>query len=323
MIIESKKVMEHERQCPVCGWLVFKPYCLGLLRCQSCELVLSPLIWEPQSNMQMEEKWFGEAYEARKTSVWVKYFEVWSNRATLARLNLAQLVPQGRRLLEIGVGSGSLLIAANKAGFSVMGCDLSPQLCLRIERQSGIKMHCGNLSDLDGEARFDIVVMNHVLEHVQQPVEFLQEVSRLLVPGGILHIAVPNIDCWEARLSGWTSYEPYHLTYFNPQILQKAITSVGFSIDQCFTCETFSSWFLAVVRTVLGVNRDHGAITRPFAKSVNCEYIYRTAIEEHAYRLAMIFFGLVSWPLRWQQGRLGFGDEVICLARKPTCLSES
>jgi 2-polyprenyl-3-methyl-5-hydroxy-6-metoxy-1,4-benzoquinol methylase len=312
-----KEMMNFERRCPLCGGQAFKPYRLGLLRCASCQLVLSPLIWQPQTNERMEEEWFGEGYEARKSSVWVDWFEAWSNRATLARLDFAPATQQGKRLLEIGVGSGSFLKAAREKGFAVMGCDLSVPLCRRVERECGVAMHCGLLSDLPGDGKFDVVVMNHVLEHVQQPVEFLKDVLRLLAPGGVLHIAVPNIDCWEARLSGWTSYEPYHLTYFNRQTLQRAVTAAGLASEKCLTDDSFSGWFLAVLRTILGVNRAHGAVTRPVAASVSRHSDRRSWPVEHAYRLAMVLAGGGLWPLRWLQGKLGYGDELVCIAQKP------
>jgi 2-polyprenyl-3-methyl-5-hydroxy-6-metoxy-1,4-benzoquinol methylase len=277
-------------------------------------LVLSPAIWETQVNERMEEEWFGEGYGERKSSFWVEWFEAWNNRGTLSRLAL--LPHAGRKLLEIGVGSGSFLNAARKRGYDVLGCDLSAPICRRVEQDFGVPMHCGPLNSLNGRGRFDVVVMNHVLEHVQRPVEFLQDVLRLLAPGGVVHIAVPNIACWEARLSGWTSYEPYHLTYFDRQTLARAVESAGFSLDTVITKDSFSGWFLALLRTVLGVNREHGAITRPAAVSTSSRAGHRSSLVEHGYRLAMVFWGGGLWPLRWLQGKLGHGDEAICIASK-------
>lgn len=308
-----------EQQCPLCSRQKFRPYRLGLLRCESCTLVLSPSIWQPQTNERMEDEWFGEGYEARKSSVWVCWFESWNNRKTLARL--AGFPRQGR-LLEVGVGSGSFLKAAKVKGFDVMGCDLSAPICRHVEREGDIEMHCGFLSELPDDRQFDIVVMNHVLEHVQHPVEFLKDVFRLLKPEGIVHIAVPNIDCWEARLPGWTSFEPYHLTYFNRQTLLSAVKAAGFTSERVLTCDSFSGWFLALLRTLLGVNSAQGAVTRPVSASASRPATSRSGLVEHVYRLAMVVGGGGLWPLRWLQGKLGYGDEVVCIARKPAFRQE-
>ena len=104
--------------------------------------------------------------------------------------------------------------------------------------------------------------MNHVLEHVQEPLDFLRDVKKLLVPCGFVHIAVPNIACWEARLVGWNCYEPYHLLYFNYATLVQAISAVGMELVQVSTYESVSGWFLALLRTILGVNSSGCTIER-------------------------------------------------------------
>ncbi len=300
--------------CPLCSALGFRSYKLGLLQCESCNLVLSPLIWEAQVNEKMESEWFGKDYKAKSTA-WVNAFETWNNRKTLARLQADH--SQGRRLLEIGVGSGSFLSSARTAGFDVMGCDLSSPICEYVRRKYGITMHGEHLAMLEGENSFDLVVMNHVLEHVNKPIEFMREVHRLLTPGGVVHIAVPNIACWEANLAGWTSYEPYHLVYFDPQTIEKTVTAAGLMIEHITTHDSFSGWFLAVLRTVLGVNREGGAVTRPASAIIGHASGRRPRVIEHAYRVAMICAGGGLWPLRFLQARLGCGDEIICIARKP------
>jgi 2-polyprenyl-3-methyl-5-hydroxy-6-metoxy-1,4-benzoquinol methylase len=262
----------------------------------------------------MEQEWFGVGYQAAP-SIWVRGFEAWNNRKTLARL--AQAQPPGRRLLEIGVGSGSFLNAARAHGYEVMGCDLSAPICERVRRLYGIAMHGESLATLTGESRFHVVVMNHVLEHVNRPIEFLQDVRRLLVPGGRVHVAVPNVACWEARLSGWTSFEPYHLIYFDPRTLARTVSAGGLTFERIQTRDSFSGWFLAVLRTVLGVNGAEGAMTRPVSHAAGRAAGRCAGWLEHPYRIGMLCAGVGAWPLRWLQARLGYGDEAICVARKP------
>lgn len=301
-VIPTTDTNHHAPACPLCACVGFQSYKLGLVQCDACGAVFSPALWQPQTNEQMEEEWFGEDYQP-ETSFWVALFETWNNHKTLSRL--AQASPTGRRLLEIGVGTGSFLSAARARGYEVMGCDLSAPICARVHRAYGIGMHNGPLTALVGESRFDIIVMNHVLEHVHQPIEFLKDVRRLLAPGGVVHIAVPNIACWEARLSGWTSFEPYHLTYFSPQTLGRAVSASGIAIDHITTHDSFSGWFLAVLRTVLGVNRASGAVTRSATAKTRPAHGRRSGMAEHAYRVAMVCAGggLVAAALASGQAR--------------------
>jgi SAM-dependent methyltransferase len=259
----------------------------------------------------LEAEWFGESYQP-ETSCWVRWFEALNNRRTMSRLAQAKLC--GHRLLEIGVGSGALLQAARDQGFEVTGCDLSRAICERVERL-GIGVHCGRLEELQGKARFDVMVMNHVLEHVHDPVALLGEVRRLLAPGGLVHICVPNVACWEARLRGWTSYEPYHLTYFTPATLKYAVTSSGLLLEQLFTHESFSGWFLAFLRSGLGVN-GNGRIQPNVWTERPSTGRARSAVVEHAYRLAMVCAGGLLWPLRVWQASTGCADEIVCIARR-------
>jgi 2-polyprenyl-3-methyl-5-hydroxy-6-metoxy-1,4-benzoquinol methylase len=301
--------------CPLCNGTNFQLTQLGLQTCDQCGLIVSNSIWQAQSNETLEEEYFGEDYQPQ-TSFWVTLFERWNNRHTLKRL-ASQQYP-GKRLLEIGIGSGSFLQAARTQGFEVTGCDLSKAICERVTHTYGIPLHCKPISAIEGNGCFDVIVMNHVLEHVNEPISFLHDVLRLLSPNGIAHIAVPNVACWEAKLSGWTSYEPYHLTYFTPNTLQKTIIASGLTVEHANTHESFSGWFLALLRTAMGVNR-HGQAIQPNKNTgrQNVSGLSRTSLVEHTYRLGMVCAGGGIWPLRWVQAKLGFGDEAICIARKP------
>lgn len=303
-----------DRACPICGGREFCAFKLGLEQCQRCDLVLSPLIWSPEANERLEEEWFGENYASR-TSSWVEQFERWNNRRTLARIGSPDR--PGQRLLEVGVGSGSFLAAARGQGYEVMGCDLSPAICADVEREHDLRVHCGPLATLTDCDRFDVIVMNHVLEHVHQPVEFLVEARRLLALDGRVHIAVPNIGSWEAGLAGWTSFQPYHLAYFAGPTLERSVVASGLNVEALTTHESFSGWFLTLLRTSLRMNRDGGVVAQPEGPGAGRPGGGRSGLVEHLYRLTMLLVGVVSWPLRGLQARLGRGDEVICLASSP------
>jgi len=49
---------DGEQICPVCGGMIFLARKLGLDQCATCDLVLSPSIWQPQANEVLEEDWF-------------------------------------------------------------------------------------------------------------------------------------------------------------------------------------------------------------------------------------------------------------------------
>ena len=198
-----------------------------------------------------------------------------------------------------------------------MGCDLSRALCERTQSRFGIPMHNGGIDSLEGGEQFAVVVMNHVLEHSDNPLAFLREVRRLLRPGGLVHIAVPNVASWEARLRGWTSYEPYHLAYLSTDTLRRALTQCSLSVELLATHDSFSGWFLTLLRTAMGVNRSEGAVVRQRGQIAGGEIRgTRAPLVEHAYRIATVLCGAATYPLRAFQAGLGRGDELVCIARR-------
>jgi len=292
-------------RCPLCAAEDFAPFRFGLLRCGGCGLVVDPAIFQSGAAEALNEEAFGEAYDTGR-SFWVRSFEAVKNRRYLANLRRAGVT--GGRLLEVGVGRGSFLAAAREAGFEVEGCDLSASLCRRVQQATGITVHNMSLEQLPQDA-YDVVAMHHVLEHVADPVGFLCAARERLKPGGVLHVAVPNVGCWEARLRGWNSYEPYHVLYFDPHTLVRAINASGCRLVQVRTFEAFSVWFLAILRSL----RDPRHAPEP---SVQKSPAGAPAAVEHAYRLAMVITGLLTWPLRRVQGWLGKGDELMAVARR-------
>lgn len=293
--------------CPLCGHAQFGVWRFGLLRCRKCELIVAESVWRAAANEQLNESSFGDSYEPVR-SFWVGLFEAWNNRRTMGRLPAA-----GGDLLEIGVGSGSFLAYARARGYSPIGCDLSSAVCGKVERSTGMRIHCGHVGTLPEGQLFDVVVMNHVLEHVCDPVAFLKSVRSHMKPNGVLHLAVPNAASWEACLPGWISYEPYHLLYFSPKTVRLAVEKAGFGISQIATHESFSGWFLAVLRTMLGKPLSNVTPRDPAAPSG-----YSSRVVEHSYRLVMVAAGLVTLPLRRLQEYLGKGDELILLAENTT-----
>lgn len=308
--MNSVGVHDMSKYCPLCSGQIFARWLFGLSICKRCDLVVADSIWQRAANEQLNEAFFGVNYEPFR-SAWVRIFERLNNRRTMKRLRAATGV--GVQLLEIGVGSGSFLEYAKTCGYSPLGCDLSPAICSRIEQRTGISMHCGYLESLSNQQLFDVVVMNHVLEHVSDPVALLKAVRSRLKRGGLLHLAVPNVGSWEARLPGWNSYEPYHLLYFTPQTLQLAAERAGFEIQRMTTHESFSGWFLAILCTLL--TKDN---VRQSQQKLRTSTKQSTSIVEHAYYFVMVTWGVFTFPFRLFQEFHGKADEIILLATNGT-----
>ncbi|MCX5816579.1 MAG: class I SAM-dependent methyltransferase [Proteobacteria bacterium] len=93
-------------------------------------------------------------------------------------------------VLEIGAGGGWNLLPFIKRGAHVLGIDYSPSL-VSLGMEHGINMAEGNVSAIEGT--YDIIIINHVLEHLMNPVNSLKGIYKNLKRDGLIYIAVPNI----------------------------------------------------------------------------------------------------------------------------------
>lgn len=138
------------------------------------------------------------------------------------------------RLLDFGCGGGAFLAHMSRLNWDVTGLDVSPTAVDRIQNELGLPALLGTLPHPDlRPASFDVVTMWHSLEHVHDPMETLREARRLLVPGGRLIIAVPNIDSLPFRWFGSSWYGldlPRHLTHFAPGTLHLMLERSGFHV---------------------------------------------------------------------------------------------
>jgi radical SAM superfamily enzyme YgiQ (UPF0313 family)/SAM-dependent methyltransferase len=302
----SSASSQQAARCPFCVSPGTASARFGLSSCRTCGMVWNESIRDPEANLKAESRWFSQ--EAFQPSPWVTLFELANSRR--AWRAVSRLKPGAGRLLEIGVGRGTLLQYFRDKGYSVSGCDLSPAACEGVLQRHGISVQNAALEELPTDRRYDIIVMNHVLEHANDPARMLAAVRERTHPGGIAHIAVPNISCWSAALPGWPGYAPYHLSYFNPRTLAGLVRSAGFEVAASWTHESFSGWLLTALRTVLSSYAETASESSSAPSP-------RSGWKEHAYRAALVAFGIMSWPLRCLQAWLGRGDELVLIARNP------
>ena len=157
-------------------------------------------------------------------------------------VELLQKTAKGKRLLEIGCGTGDFLAFARENGFQVVGIEPSAEAVERAVA-NGLTVHATTLENFCGQSspgetgKFDAVVMLNVLEHVPDPVTTLQQCRRLLNPEGVVVIRVPNDfseiqEAAKAQIQSreWWVAVPDHINYFNLQSLCALLKGVGFDV---------------------------------------------------------------------------------------------
>jgi 2-polyprenyl-3-methyl-5-hydroxy-6-metoxy-1,4-benzoquinol methylase len=166
--------------------------------------------------------------------------QLWAKRAERATGYFAQ----PGCALDIGAGFGDFGAELQSRGWEVKGTEVSADAVTRA-RDRGVVLQLGQPEDIAWPAQsFDLVTMWHVLEHLPFPGRTLDECTRLIRPGGMLIVAVPN-DSLFPRLAGYIATgrlqavtalwgirgpgEEIHLSFFSPRRLRKALTRANLS----------------------------------------------------------------------------------------------
>jgi 2-polyprenyl-3-methyl-5-hydroxy-6-metoxy-1,4-benzoquinol methylase len=148
-------------------------------------------------------------------------------------------LPRGRnRLLDVGCGAGELMERHRALGWDVRGVEPS-EVGAAACRAAGLPVLHSQLLQADlPEASFDVVVLNHVIEHVVQPLETLVRARALLAPGGLLEIVTPNVAGMGFRLYGscWYALDaPRHIHLFSATALARLARKAGLVVDRIST----------------------------------------------------------------------------------------
>lgn len=140
---------------------------------------------------------------------------------------------EGKRVLDIGCGRGDLLRFLRDLGWEVHGLEPDPETARACRDRFGLDVIETEFEEYGAAPEpFDLVVFNHVLEHLHHPSEALRRANRLLRPGGRLLICAPDITSIEYRMfkDDWFSLEcPRHLSHFSPTTLGQMLRQTGFT----------------------------------------------------------------------------------------------
>ncbi|SRR5690554_1566448 len=136
-------------------------------------------------------------------------------------------------LLDIGCGTGYFLHHMKKHGWTVHGTEPDPDARAMASSQLDQEIGDSNgLFDLPAQS-YDAITMWHVLEHVYELDQYLQQISILLKQEGTLVIAVPNYLSYDAQLyqEHWAAFDvPRHLWHFSPASLVRLVEPYGFEL---------------------------------------------------------------------------------------------
>lgn len=229
----------HVRNCPLCcapsrdALVVYRAHGMHIVQCVQCKLVYSrEVINRDADNSRYRRSNVMDAHMAlHNNSV---YAELELDKARYIVGRLSEVVEGGEiSLLDIGCSTGAILEAAGEAGWRSLGIDLN-SAAVRIVQSRGLEAVEGYFpQDIPRDAGpFSAITMLDVLEHTEEPVDFLVSVTRHLAPNGVLGVQVPNFNSLLMRIEGAKNNNICHghWSYFTPETLIKVAAEAGLDV---------------------------------------------------------------------------------------------
>lgn len=151
-----------------------------------------------------------------------------------------------KKLLDIGSGTGDFLATCKKDHWSVFGVEPNEN-AIAISKTKGISV----VSDISilKENNFDVITLWHVLEHVENLVEYIEVLKKKLKPNGTLVIAVPNYKSFDANYykEFWAAYDvPRHLWHFSQNSIKRLFENVSMSVEKTIPMK-YDSYYVSML----------------------------------------------------------------------------
>ncbi|MDA8121356.1 MAG: class I SAM-dependent methyltransferase [Deltaproteobacteria bacterium] len=197
----------------------------SIVRCRACGLVYTADFHQADT-LYAGEYFTGPGRYVERDDTFRSLFEPLVEK-------IRRIKPCGT-FLDVGTGVGVLMEVASGKGFAVKGVEVSNWASAYAREKKGLDVVSGRIEDAGfGDASFDVIVLNHVLEHVEAPKFLLAEIRRILKDDGLLVIGVPNAGSLMGALLGarWASWRPdEHIWHFTPATLLTLVKAGGFDV---------------------------------------------------------------------------------------------
>lgn len=190
---------------------------LGIASCNICGMVQLAQI---PDDAELSRFYASEYRQAYRGSATPKTRNV--HKAGLKALDrmrpLGSLAGPGARALDIGAGGGEFVYLAQRAGMVASGIDPNGEYVAYAVDHLGIDLTRAEVADLPADARYDLITLFHVLEHLAHPKAVFAQVAALLSEGGLFVVEVPNLG--SPRQPPANTFFKAHITYFTAPTLR-------------------------------------------------------------------------------------------------------
>lgn len=248
------------RPCPSCGsaentaFLTTKDFMITkesftIVRCSACGFHFTNPIPSKETigSYYKSEEYVSHSSSKKGLTNWL-YNKV-RTYTLKQKVKLVQKHTKGTSLLDIGSGTGHFLNATIQAGFKATGLEPDEDAVKFAKSEFGLDLQeIQNLYTLP-DKQFDVLTMWHVLEHVYDLKEDIEQISRVMKDDAVLFIAVPNMNSWDANTYGafWAAYDlPRHLYHFQENTIKDLFAQQNWSLVEIVPMK-FDAYYVSML----------------------------------------------------------------------------
>ncbi len=192
------------------------------------------LVWvDPQPANDDIEKFYSSEYRIKyKGAFHPKPKHCY--RETLRAIDrAARFLPvyrSGMRALDIGAGAGFFAYVLKRKGILIDGIEPNEEYANYARAELKLDtIRTGFLKDIAAKNLYDLITINHVFEHLQDPRQAMMQMHKLLNEGGRILMEVPNIEATYHAPN--KTFHVGHLFWYNPATIRALAMQLGFTVD--------------------------------------------------------------------------------------------
>lgn len=253
----SKNFIIH---CPICEgketelFLSTKDYFLtqeifNIVKCKSCNFIFTNPVPELSELFAYYDSPEYISHTVKKKNLYGRIYQINRKINLKNKYKIVTKYKNSGHILDVGSGTGELLKYFNDKNWNTTG--IEPVESARNFAINNYQLDIFPESKLSlfDEAKFDVISMWHVLEHVYELNERLEELKQILKPDGFMFIAVPNIESFDATHYGkfWAALDvPRHLYHFSRQSFKGLIEKHSFEMIDMYPMK-FDAYYVSLL----------------------------------------------------------------------------
>ena len=257
---KTKKEIKFIDNCPVCEnkdtklYLKTKDYFLtkedfNLVQCTTCSFIYTNPVPEINSLFEYYDSPEYSSHKLKKANLFNFIYREARKQNLRNKYKIVTNYTAKGSILDVGCGTGEYLKYFREKGWKATGIEPVDSARKFAYENYKLNVYPENKLNHFAKEKFDVITLWHVLEHVYNINERLEQLKKILNPDGYLVIAVPNIESYDSIYYGkyWSALDvPRHLYHFSNETLKRLINKHSFEVVSIYPMK-YDSYYVSLL----------------------------------------------------------------------------